>query len=74
MKKSEYSEWRLSVLALTAMLGTFIGIFVVQRDLNLTFVIWYLAVVALVVVGNAIYVLYKKKKNNGAENENQKHG
>lgn len=74
MKKSEYPEWRLSVFALTTMLGTFIGIFVVQRDLNLTFAIWYLAVVALVVAGNAIYVLYRRKKNNGVENENQKHG
>lgn len=52
------------------MLGTFIGIFVVQRELNLTFVIGYLAVFGLVVASNTIYVLYKRKKNNGAENEN----
>lgn len=74
MKKSENSEWRLSMFALTTMLGTFIGIFVVQRELSLTFAIWYLAVVVLVVVGNAIYVVYKKKKNSGTENENQEHG
>ena len=70
MKKDIPSEWRLSVLALMIMLGTFIGIFVVQRELNLTFVIGYLAVFGLVVAGNTIYVLYKRKKNNGGENEN----
>lgn len=68
LKEHENSQWRLSVFALTAMLGTFIGIFVMQGDLNLTFAIWYLAVVALIVAANAAYVFYKKKKNNGAEN------
>lgn len=62
------SEWRLSVMALTALLGTFGAIFVVQRELNLTFAIWYLSVFALVVAGNAIYVFYKRKKNNGTGN------
>ena len=70
MKKDVPSEWRLSVLALMIMLGTFIGIFVVQHELNLTFAIGYLAVFGLVLAGNTIYVLYKRKKNNGAENEN----
>ncbi|ALX48267.1 hypothetical protein AOX59_06385 [Lentibacillus amyloliquefaciens] len=28
----------------------------------------------LLVAGNAIYVLYKRKKNNGAGNKNQNHG
>ncbi|WP_347550014.1 hypothetical protein ABFG93_00340 [Pseudalkalibacillus hwajinpoensis] len=62
MTKLVHSEWRLSVMALAALLGTFIAIFVVRRELNLTFAIGYLAVFALVVAGNAIYVLYKRKK------------
>ncbi|THE09569.1 hypothetical protein E1I69_21850 [Bacillus timonensis] len=73
MKKLVHSEWKLSVMALQALLGTFIAIFVVQRELNLTFAIGYLIVFAVVVAGNAIYVLYKRKKNNGRGNENQNH-
>ncbi|MFD2211234.1 hypothetical protein ACFSMW_16115 [Virgibacillus halophilus] len=52
-------------MALTALLGTFGAIFILQRELNLTFVIWYLSVFALVVASNAIYVFYKKKKKTG---------
>ena len=73
MKKLAHSEWRLSVMTLSSLLGTFIAIYVVQRELNLTFAICYLAVWVLVVISNAIYVLYNKKKNNGTENENQDH-
>lgn len=71
MKKLAHSEWRLSVMALSALLGTFFAIIVVQVELNLTFAIGYLAVFALVVAGHAIYVFYKRKKNYEMGNENQ---
>lgn len=73
LKKLVHSEWKVSVMTLQALLGTFIAIFVVQRELNLTFAIGYLIVFAVVVAGNAIYVLYKRKKNNGKGNKNQNH-
>ncbi|MCM3638967.1 hypothetical protein M3152_14785 [Sporosarcina luteola] len=62
MKKQSHSEWRLTQIVLTALLGTFIAIFVVSGELNLTFAIGYLSVFALVVACNAIYVFYKRKK------------
>ncbi|WP_281974372.1 hypothetical protein [Halobacillus litoralis] len=62
------------MMALAALIGNFIAIFVVLRELNLTYVIGCLVVFALVVCGNAIYVRYKRKKNNAAENKNQEHG
>ena len=62
MKKVSLSEWKLSVIALAALLGTFISIIFFQRELNLTFAIWYLSIFALVVAGNAIYVFYKRKR------------
>ena len=76
MKKPAPSEWRFSTFALSTMLGTFIGIFAVQRELNPEFVIGYLTVLALIVVWNAIYVFSKKKKNKNkrTENDNQQHG
>lgn len=73
MNKLSHSEWRLSVMALTSLLGNFIAIIVVQGELILTFAIGYLSVFALVVAGNAIYVLYKRK-NNGTGNKKQNHG
>lgn len=73
MNKRAHSEWRVSVTALAALLGTFISIIVMQRELNLTFAIWYLSVFALVVAGNAIYVCYKRK-NNRTGNKNQNDG
>ncbi|MFB1083035.1 hypothetical protein [Jeotgalibacillus sp. JSM ZJ347] len=63
MNKLIQSGWKLSVYAVATMLGTFIGIFVVLRELNLTFVLIYLAVVAFIIAGNAIYVFIKSKKN-----------
>lgn len=74
VKNLSHSEWRLSVMALAALIGTFISILVVLRELNQTFVIGCLAVYALVVIGNAIYVFYKRKKNNGVENGNHNRG
>lgn len=71
MKKSPNPEWRLSSFALATMIGTFGSILLVQRELNLTFAIWYLAIVAVIVSGNAMYVFYKRKKKNGTENENR---
>ncbi len=56
------SEWKLSVYALATMIGTFLGIFIVLRELNLIFVMIYLAVVALIIAGNAIYIFSKRKK------------
>ncbi|WP_101844688.1 hypothetical protein [Halobacillus sp. Marseille-P3879] len=61
-------------MALAALLGTFIAIFIVRGELNLIFAIGYVSVFALVVAGNAIYVLNKRKTNTGAENNNQEHG
>lgn len=57
-----HSDWKSSVIALVALLGTFIAIIVFQRELNLTSAIWYLSIFALVAAGNAIYVFYKRKK------------
>jgi LPXTG-motif cell wall-anchored protein len=65
MKNFAHSEWRISVLALATLIGTFIAIFIVQRELNLTFANWFLVGFTLVVAGNATYVFYKRKKNNG---------
>lgn len=65
MKKLLNSEWGISVRALAALLGTFIGISLGRQELNLTFAIGYLAVWVLVVGINAIYVFYKSNKNNG---------
>lgn len=62
MKKSPNPEWMLTNIAIGSMIGTFLAILLVQRELNFTFAIWYLAVVALVVAGNTIYVFYKKKR------------
>ncbi|WP_100013241.1 hypothetical protein [Lentibacillus sediminis] len=73
MRNLAHSEWKLSVMALAALIGTFTSILVVQRELNQTFAIGCLAVYALVVVSNAIYVFYKRKKNNGVENGNYNH-
>jgi O-antigen/teichoic acid export membrane protein len=64
MKNLVHSDWRISVMALATLIGTFIAIFVVKRELNLTFAIWYLVAFVLVVAGNATYVFYKRKKNN----------
>ncbi|MFD2628155.1 hypothetical protein [Oceanobacillus kapialis] len=63
VKNLSHSEWRLSVMAaLVALIGNFIAIFVVLRELNITYVIGCLVVFALVVVANTIYVFYKRKK------------
>ncbi|WP_404407983.1 hypothetical protein [Jeotgalibacillus malaysiensis] len=55
------SGLKLSDYAIATMLGTFIGIFIVLGELNLTFVLIYLALIALIVAGNAIYIASKKK-------------
>ncbi|MYL29095.1 hypothetical protein GLW03_04625 [Halobacillus halophilus] len=73
MKNLSHSEWRLSVMALAALIGAFVAIFVVLGELNSTFVIWCLAVFALVVAGNAIYVFNKRKKHE-TESRNHDHG
>lgn len=72
MKKPTHSEWRLSVMALTAFIGGIIGIYVVNREINSTFVFWYLTALVLVTAANAIYVFYKRKKNNGVKNQNNR--
>ncbi|MFK3960037.1 hypothetical protein [Pseudalkalibacillus hwajinpoensis] len=70
-KKLAHSEWRFSVMLLAAMLGTFIGIFVTQRELNPTFAIGYIALWVLVVIINAIYVRYKRT-NHSVSKKNHK--
>lgn len=65
MKKLAHSEWRFSVMALTALIGGIIGIYVVNRELNPMFVFWYLIALVLVIIANAIYVFYKRKKTSG---------
>ncbi|MGD7044778.1 hypothetical protein [Jeotgalibacillus proteolyticus] len=52
------------------MIGTFIGIYLVQWELNLRFAFMYLIVVLVILLGNAIYVVYKRKKNSELGNEN----
>lgn len=74
MKKLIHSDWKLSVIALWAMIGAFVGIIVVRRELNVKFVMGYLFVVALLVGGNAIYVYYKSKKRNNSEDSNHNQG
>lgn len=74
VKNLAHSEWRLSVMALAALIGNFIAIFIVLRELNITYVIGCLVVFALVVVANTIYVFYKRKKKNEVENGNHNRG
>jgi hypothetical protein len=59
-------------MALMALIGTIGAILIMQHELNLIFAMWYMSVFALVVAGNAIFVLYKK--NDGTGNENPKQG
>lgn len=61
MRNLAHSEWRLSVMSLATLIGIFVSILIFLRELNQTFVISCLAVYALVVVSNAIYVFYKRK-------------
>ena len=74
MKKSKNSEWRLSMAAIATTIGTFLSIFIMQGELNAIFAMWYLAVVVLVIAGNAIYVFYKRKTSSGKGDENSTHG
>lgn len=74
MKRLEKPEWRLSMVAIASTIGTFLSILIVQRELNLTFAMWYLTVVGLVIAANVIYVLLKRKKNNRMGDENSNHG
>ncbi len=57
------SEWRISVILLGGLLGTFSTISFLRHELNLTYALGYLAVWVFVLIGNAIYVIYKKNKN-----------
>ncbi|AYC30569.1 hypothetical protein [Paenisporosarcina cavernae] len=57
-----HSEWKLSVLAIATMFTTFIGVLIVQRELNFTYAFVHLVIVLVVVLGNAMYILYKRKK------------
>lgn len=63
MAAAKKSKWMLSLIALSSMIGTFSGILIVQRELNLTFVMWYMVIVAVIVALNALYVLFKRKRN-----------
>lgn len=63
MENLAHSEWRLSVMAFAALIGTFTSIFIVERELNLTFMIVYFVVYGLLLGGNVIYVLNKRRKN-----------
>lgn len=74
MKALEKSEWRLSLIAIASTIGCFLSIIIVQRELNPTFAMWFLAGALLVIAGNAIYVFSKRKRNNGSGNENSKNG
>ncbi|WP_226577577.1 hypothetical protein [Halobacillus litoralis] len=74
MKKLVHSEWRLSVMALAAFIGGMIGSTLVYRELNLMAVYGYLTGSLCLVAANVIYVLYKKKKNKGSENEKEESG
>ena len=74
MKNLSHSKWRLSVMVLAALIGSYIAIFVVLRELSTTFVIGSIIVFILVVVLNAIYVFNKRMKSNGTGDENDNHG
>ncbi|TFE00610.1 hypothetical protein [Jeotgalibacillus salarius] len=63
MNHLSQSEWKLSVYTVAAMLGTFLGIFIVLRELNLIFVMIYLGIVAFIISGYAIYISTKRKKH-----------
>ncbi|MFB1083375.1 hypothetical protein [Jeotgalibacillus sp. JSM ZJ347] len=57
-------------MAIVTMFTTYISVLVVQRELNLTYAIVHLSIVLLVMAGNAIYILFKRKKNSKLGNEN----
>lgn len=71
MKIPSNPDWIVSRLAITALIGTFIGIFVVERELNLTFALWYLSIVGCVVACNWIFVISKRKNNSDKINVNE---
>lgn len=71
MKKSQNPEWRLSLIAIASMIGTFLSILIMQRELNLKFAMWYFIVVLFVVAGNTIYVFYKRKRKGDIGKKNQ---
>lgn len=73
MKRLEKPEWRLSKVAIASTIGTFLSILIVQRELNLTFAMWYSAVVSLVIAANMIYVFFKRKRSNRKEDANSNH-
>ncbi|GKV57529.1 hypothetical protein NCCP2222_34760 [Sporosarcina sp. NCCP-2222] len=72
MKILLHPDWIVSRLAITALIGTFIAILFVNRELNLTFAIWFLSLVSLMVACNVIYVIFKRKKNSAQINTNEK--
>ncbi|MBP1947509.1 hypothetical protein [Virgibacillus litoralis] len=74
-KKLKDSEWGLSIMAVAAFIGVSIGsqlIFLPDVP-HLPSIYGGLTGSVLLVAGNAIYVLYKRMKNNGADNKNQNH-
>ncbi|WLR58840.1 hypothetical protein [Guptibacillus hwajinpoensis] len=71
-KKLINSEWRLSVMALAVFIGGSIGsqlVFLPDVPYLPPIYGWLTGSVLMVAV-NVIYVLYKRKKNNRAGNEN----
>lgn len=72
-KKLINSQWRLSVMALAVFIGGSIGSQLVSLpDVPyLPPIYGALTGSVLLVVGNAIYVLYKRKKKNVEGKENQ---
>ncbi|RWZ54530.1 hypothetical protein EQV77_14770 [Halobacillus fulvus] len=71
-KKFENSEWKMSIMALFIFIGGSIGSQIVYYpDLpNLPSILGYLTGALVMVAGNVVYVIYKRKKRNGAGNEN----
>ena len=71
-KEIENSEWKISIMALFVFIGGSIGDQLVHYpDIpNLPSILGSLTGALLLVVGNVVYVIYKRKKSNGAENEN----
>lgn len=75
-KKLINSEWRLSVMALAVFIGGSIGsqlVFLPDVPYLPPIYGWFTGSVVMV-AANVMYVLYKRMKNNRADNENQNQG
>lgn len=68
MKKIAHSVLKLSVMILAAFIGGIIGPFLLEGEINLK-VILGLTVFGLVVVGNVIYAVVKRKRKTRIQDE-----